>query len=141
MVQVIQAGSDHFEKVWDLLMEFREKYHNEPINKRVAQEALRKMLKEDIVFIASDGGEAVGLIIGQLIVHPMLRGYVGQELAWYSTTPCSGIRLLKAFEEKCYDEGADYVSMSTLHNNPGVGRILERRGYRPIEIGWRKDLD
>lgn len=63
-----------------------------------------------------------------------------EEAFWFARK--GGRELLKEFQAKAREMGADFVLLSTLVNDfaPVVDRIVTRMGYAPIERRWLKEL-
>ncbi len=83
-----------------------------------------------------------GMIGGLCHPHPFnISTKVGQELFWYSEGD-TGLALLDAAEAKAKEIGAKFWSMiceETMRPKV-VGRLYERRGYRPLEHSYIKEL-
>jgi len=77
-----------------------------------------------------------GAITGVLVSDPVRDWNVLVETAWY-TRGRDGLKLLRAFEKKGKRWGVDEIRMTTLEANQQAGRILSRRGYKPIETSHR----
>ena len=59
------------------------------------------------------------------------------ELFWWAEDR-SGLRLLAMFEKWAQNSGANEIRMTTIAGLETATRILDRRGYRPIEISHIK---
>lgn len=60
------------------------------------------------------------------------------EFSWWAKG--NGLGLLAAFEKWAADMGAQEVRMTSLARLERAGRILELKGYEPVEISYRKVL-
>jgi hypothetical protein len=96
--------------------------------------------------IASPDGillfDGTGMIGGICYPHPFnLSVKVGQEAFWYSEGG-TGLALLDACEAKAKENGVRFWTMlaEETMRPKAVGRILERRGYRPLEHSYIKEL-
>ena len=88
-----------------------------------------------------------GLIGGYSTPYWMNMGKsFAQEMFWYVLRDCrggsTGARLLKAFEDWAVEQKADYLCMSSTANlDPtGVGDVLKRKGFHPVDISYLKEL-
>jgi hypothetical protein len=91
----------------------------------------RLMQSPTAAVYVSDGGFIAGEVAAT-IINPQP---VAIEHGWFATDR-SGLRLLNAFEAWARDMGCAGVKMSTSAIPGGVGKILERRGYKPAELAW-----
>jgi len=85
-----------------------------------------------VVFV-SGGGFIAGEVV-QTIINPEP---VGFEHGWFASD-ASGIRLLAAFEKWCADMGCKKIRMSSAAGAGVAGKILNKRGYRAVEMAWIK---
>jgi len=88
-----------------------------------------------------DGGTIIlsdqGMIGG--VVAPAFCGpsyLMAVELFWWAKR--DGLALLKAFEGWAADQGANEVRLSTLAALPRADALVQRKGYAPNEISYRK---
>lgn len=92
----------------------------------------------DGILICDDNG----MIGGLCYPHPFnISVKTGQELFWYSEGD-SGLALLDACEAKAKAIGAKFwtmISQETMRPK-AVGKLYERRGYRPLEHSYIKEL-
>lgn len=94
---------------------------------------------DGIVLVTDDGSGAAG---GFLHPHPFnLNVRVGQELFWWSEAGHGGA-LFDALETEARAKGAKYWSMITLEaiRPEATGKLYQRRGYRPLEHSYIKEL-
>lgn len=91
------------------------------------------------VFVLDDLTGGIGLFVSPVYFSPVL---VAQETFWYCEAPGRGGALLEVAEEWARNMGADHLSMICLEgkNRDIVGKIYERRGYRPTEHTYMKAL-
>lgn len=105
-----------------------------------AEQNILKLLTQGVVFVAEDGDEIVGSIIG--ILSPLWfnsHTTVATELAWFISEEhrkgTVGIRLYRAFEEWGYSNGAQAIVMSDLVVEGGTpaGQLFDKLGFTTIE--------
>lgn len=69
---------------------------------------------------------------------------IANEMFWFiqSESRGHGLRMLQAYEDESKKRGATRCSMALISSlQPEVlGKIYERRGYRPFEIAYTKEL-
>lgn len=85
-----------------------------------------------VIFISSHG-----FIAGQIIQTFSNPAPVAVELGWFASDR-SGLLLLRAFEVWAGQKGASAVKFSTGVPAGTAGRILEKRGFNPVEMAWVK---
>lgn len=115
-----------------LIVEFNDDYHDVPINLSKAISVSTWIIEEGVGFISESG------FIGGVVVDDLLRDWtVLQELGWFSKDR-SGTKLLDAFIAAGFDLGVDEIRVCTLEtSSPIVGRILQRKGFAPLERSYR----
>lgn len=102
---------------------------------------IEAMRTSGCVFVAADGDEIVGALLG--VISPLWfddSARIASELAWWVNashrhTP-AGLRLYAAFEDWAGDHGATAIVMSDLVVRGGempAARLFERLGYTTIE--------
>ncbi|MES2905169.1 MAG: hypothetical protein V4696_13365 [Pseudomonadota bacterium] len=81
-------------------------------------------------------------IFGALVFgHPFSGRLIFQELFWRNEGPATqGVRLLDMAERIARERGCERALMLAVATMPGAERIYERRGYRPAERTFIKDL-
>lgn len=136
------------EAVIGLLREFfgQTEYSDLGWSQKSIEDIVERLITTDsAVILVSDG--VTGLIGGYLTPYWMNMDKVfAQEMFWYVSKEhrggSLGIRLLNAFQEWAKDGGADYCVMSSTTNlNPsGVGNVLKRSGFVPVDISYWKRL-
>lgn len=108
-------------------------------------EKLIGMMKEHVLLIAEKSGARLGFVGGFLLPHLFNSDiYCLQETFWWvcpeHRKTSAGIRLLEAFDEAGRAIGVDWVFFSLMHNSPVNDRCLTKRGYRPQEHYYLKEL-
>lgn len=94
---------------------------------------LRLMHSSSAIVLLSDDGFIAGEVI-QSIISP---DPIAFEHGWFASGR-SGLRLLAAFEAWAESMGCTVIKMSSAADSGGAGKILSRRGYRPVELAWVK---
>lgn len=96
-------------------------------------------------FLLITEGRAVGLICGYLTTSMTNEKLVVQEVMWYVYPEHRkyGLVLLKYFEAHARSLKATSIIMALMHNSKSaqLGRIYERKGYKPFETHYMKELD
>lgn len=86
-----------------------------------------------VVFIADDG-----FLVGAAVPEASNDEYkVAHELFWWSEG-LSGQRMRRAFEAWAVDNGCQEIQFSHPAAEIMVGRLLDRAGYEPATVVWRK---
>ncbi len=100
-------------------------------------EALLETMIADHILLIGDGGMIGGLVFP----HPFSGKMVFQELFWRNEgPPTQGVRLLEMAESMAAERGCERSMMIEIGTFPGAARIYERRGYRPAERNYIKEL-
>ncbi len=98
---------------------------------------LRTMIEGEHILLVGDRGMIGGLVFG----HPFSGKMVFQELFWRNEGPATqGIRLLEMAERMAKERGCERSMMIEIGTFPGAAQIYERRGYRPAERNFIKEL-
>ena len=133
MTKVREACIEDIDFLMEKAYAFNDRYYGIPLNRIGLFKYLEAMIEhESGVCLVTDSGGIVGVIHQD----PRWDWTVLVETAWYSEGR-DGVRLLDAFEKRAMEIGCDEIRMTTLAVNSGVDRILERRGYKPIETSHR----
>ncbi len=100
-------------------------------------EAMLGTMIADHILLVGDRGMIGGLVFG----HPFSGKKVFQELFWRNEGPArQGIRLLEMAEDMARERGCERAMMIEIDTFPGAARIYERRGYKPAERNFIKEL-
>ncbi len=69
-------------------------------------------------------------------------GFVARESFLWCDAPGDGLALIKALQDWAKMRGATHIEMSTLCNVTGqrLGKVLQRRGYEPLQKTYRLEL-
>lgn len=133
MIKVRDANLGDIEFLMEKAYAFNDRYYGIPLDPGGLYRYIEAMIESpDGVCLISDTGGIVGVIHKD----PRWDWKVLVETAWYSEGR-DGLRLIRAFEERGMEVGCNEVRMTTLAVNPGVDRLLARRGYKPIETSHR----
>lgn len=147
-MSIRKATIDDRDKAVSILKEFFEQtdYAELGWSQESIEDIVEKLTVTDtaILFINDSG---TGLVGGYCTPYWMNMGKVfAQEMFWYVLKGhrggTDGARLLKAFEDWAKEQKADYICMSSTANlDPeGVGNVLKRRGYKPVDISYLKEI-
>ena len=97
--------------------------------------ALLGLLQADHILLIGDRA----FIGGTIFPHPFSGELVFQELFWRSEGR-DGLKLLAEAERLAKERGATRFLMIAIDTMPGAERIYQRRGYRPAERSFIKEL-
>lgn len=84
-----------------------------------------------------------GVLFAHACDHPFGPFRIAMELLWWVDPAYRGktsLKMLGAYEAWACDQGCAYVGMASLAAEPRAARIYERRGYRPVETHFLKEL-
>jgi len=115
-----------------MAIKFNDEYVGIPLNLEKSVGVMLACIEDGEAFI-SDGG-----FIGGLYVEDLMRDWtILQEVAWYSTDK-SGLKLLDALIDRGIEYGVDDIRVCHLAtSSPFVGKLLQRRGFAPVETSYR----
>ncbi len=115
-----------------LIRTFNDEYFGIPINPVKTMNMVAWIIEDGVGFISDRG------FIGGVVVEDLIRDWtVLQEFGWYSEDK-SGIKLLDAFIEATHALKVDEVRVCVLEtSSPIAGRILQRKGFAPLETSYR----
>lgn len=122
------------EHIARLALEFADKHGDGPTSDVHVLSMVDTCIKDGIVLF-TDGGFIAGLCVPRIVG----KGMALLEMGWYSNDG-SGMQLLTAFEEEAAACNCTSVHMTTLGSNPGVGRVLSKRGYTTLQTTWAKTV-
>lgn len=128
-----------------LLFEAADEFHYRsqlpyPIDDDSLIEGFAALLDSPDGVILTDGkGSFIGGAINPSWINKNVR--IAQEYFWWAKDG-NGLKLLEAFEDWALMRGADYVLMVNLPQLAGerVEKIYQRRGYKPFERSFVKEL-
>lgn len=129
------ATQDDLCDILRVLEQFRSEYADGDELSDRAEMLVQVCIAMGTVFVSMQDGKIVGTLVGVVTQHPFLDRTIAQELAWYA--PGGGYRLLKEFEKRAKELGADDVIISTLVGTEAE-HLPNRMGYTKREIGWIK---
>ena len=102
----------------------------------------RALLSIGVVFLAEDGGEPIGMLALAAVPHVLTGQLYGDEVAWWvrpdSRGGPAGLRLLRAAEQWAGQRQLMCLRMVQPADEPAVGRLYQRRGYRVVEVSYHK---
>ncbi len=127
-----RAELDDMTTIMELIQTFNRRYFGIPINSVKTMNMVAWIIEDGVGFISDHG------FIGGVVVEDLIRDWIIlQELGWYSEDK-SGIKLLNAFIDAGKDLRVDEVRVCTLEtSSPIAGRILQRKGFAPLETSYR----
>ncbi len=98
---------------------------------------LVSMIEGDHILLVGDRGMIGGLVFA----HPFSGRKIFQEMFWRNEgPPTQGVRLLDMAEKLAAERGCERSMMIEIDTFPGAARIYQRRGYRPAERNYIKEL-
>lgn len=87
------------------------------------------------------GGRVQGLLLAAAFDHPFGPVRVAKETVWW-IDPChrgrSAISMLDAYEAWWRQQGCSYGGMAGMGDDPEVGKLYRRRGYKTAETCFLK---
>lgn len=106
---------------------------------------LRHINNDASIAIVHDvGGVAQGLLTGIVYEHEYGPVRLAKETMWWIDPAHRGgtaaIKMLDAFERWARDKSAKFVGVAGMGEQPHVGVIYERRGFRPAELHYLKEI-
>lgn len=133
MTKVRDCTLDDIPFLMEKAQHFNSRYYGIPLNLQKLRDYLVGLIVSEVgVVLRTD----TGAITGVHVPDPCRDWEVLVETAWYSEGR-DGLRLLSAFESRGMELGVDEVRMTTLEVNPGVQKVLSRRGYIVMETSHR----
>ena len=129
MIRQAQQHDAHW--LLDLTERFNDKFYHKPLNRDKALTTIRSMIASpQCVVLRSSGGYIAGVIEDD----PFRDWTFLCERGWYSEDR-SGIKLLDAFIQEGRDNPfINEVRLCNLATNPGVQKLLARRGFTVREV-------
>lgn len=103
-----------------------------------------QLIDTGIVLLEEEDGEAIGMAIGFVMEQFFTDARLAADLAVYVVPAARGgrafLRLVKAFEARAVELGADEISLgvSTDIDTEGTAGLYQRLGYRRASIGMVK---
>ncbi len=115
-----------------LIQTFNRRYYGIPINSKKTIDMVAWIIEDGVGFISEAG------FIGGVFVLDLIRDWtILQECGWYSEDK-SGIKLLDAFIKAGYEAQVNEIRVCTLETSSAIaGRILQRKGFAPLETSYR----
>lgn len=96
-------------------------------------------------FVMLKDGVVIGVISGTVVKPLMSNVYIYQEIVWYVDKEHRryGTKLLDYLEEWCAERGVGKIVMVCMCNSMAetLGKFYERKGYRPMEVHYIKDVE
>lgn len=89
------------------------------------------------------GGSAQGLLLASAYEHPFGPVWMARETVWWIDPAHRGtaaVRMLDAYEAWAAEQGCRFIGMAGMGDDPAVGRLYERRGYRRAETNFLKAI-
>lgn len=124
-------------------------YHpyNAEFDPQAAGTFVATLLRDGIVFVADEGGQVVGTLVGMLTPlwyapATMLATEIGWWLDEDHRRGMNGLMLLRAFENWAKEQKANVIILSDLciDGEYPAGRLIEARGYRVMERTHIKEV-
>lgn len=96
-----------------------------------------------LCLVLDDHGAAQGVLMAVAAEHPFGPVRLARETVWWIEPDYRGpsaLRMLADYEAWAKGQGCDFVGMAGMGADPSVGRLYERRGFRPAEVHYLKAL-
>lgn len=105
---------------------------------------LRYLAAPRMLCIVHDvAGRAEGVLMAHAFEHDFGPVLLAQERVWWIDPAHRGsaaARMLDAYEKWAVAQGCTFVGMAGMGNDPAVGALYQRRGYRVAETHYLKPL-
>jgi GNAT superfamily N-acetyltransferase len=116
-----------------------------PLDEPTLERTFAQLIESGVILVIEEGGGLVGATGALLHPHYFNASHItGQELFWWIDPDHRGrgSELLNALEAWVKDQGAHSFVMITLEalEPERVGLIYRRRGYRPVEHSYLKEM-
>jgi len=88
-------------------------------------------------------GTAQGVLLAAAFEHPFGPVWLAKETVWWIDPAHRGtaaVRMLDAYEAWATEQNCKFVGMAGMGQDPTVGKLYERRGYRAAETHYLKAL-
>lgn len=88
-------------------------------------------------------GQARGVLMAHAFEHDFGPVLLSQERVWWIDPAYRGsaaLRMLDAYEAWSVEQGCAFAGMAGMGEDPEVGALYRRRGYRPAELHFLKAL-
>ncbi len=110
-------------------------YFDVPVSPVKTRNMVEWVIDEGVIFVSDSG------FIAGMVTEDLFRDWtILQEFGWFAEDR-SGIALLDAFIHAGHSLEVDEVRISTLStSSPLAGRILQRKGFAPLEHSYRLKL-
>lgn len=131
-VVVRRAELSDMTQIIKLCERFNKEYFGIPLDLEKTIAMVVWIIEDGVGFVSTSG------FIGGVPTTDLIRNWtLLQEFGWYAEDR-SGIALLDAFIQAGRDLGVDEVRVCTLEtSSPMAGRILQRKGFAPLETSHR----
>lgn len=100
------------------------------------------VLANGVVFLAEDDGGPFGMLMLVVVPHIFTGLPYAEELAWWVAPSHRGssaaLRLLDRAEQWARQRKLLCLRMVQPADEPAVGRLYQRRGYRALEVSYHK---
>ena len=141
-----QCVPDDFPMAAKLLREFHEESMREyglKIDEDIMNRVMRENYKHALVMVVDN--EVVGVIAGKVVEYPLQKDKIFQEMVWYVSKDYRrhGMKLLKALEQKCKEQGIRMLIMVAMGNSmkEKLDKIYKMMGYAELETHYIKVIE
>jgi|TARA_R100000479_G_C6303986_1_gene171394 GNAT superfamily N-acetyltransferase len=136
----------------DILLGMAKRMHQEsewsvlPFSDEQAGNIAHKVMGGDYACFVAEDIQVVGMIVGFVAPHYFTQATIAADLLCYVTPEkrggTYGFRLIKAFEQWAYEQGASMVTLgiTTGINTERTARLYEKLGYKQSGLILRKEL-
>lgn len=131
-MDIRQCNANDLMWLLDLTQQFNDKLFDVPLNRDKSFDYLAAMIEHGVCYRGNHGA-----IVGMVAPDPFRDWNVLVEIGWFTDTPGEGLALLDTFIEHGRQVGVDEVRMTTLERNKSVAKLLQRKGFVPIETSHR----
>ena len=99
---------------------------------------------DSIIYVAKDGDKVIGAAGGSITEHHWSSVKWGNEDFWFVKKEYrkgkTGLKLFNLLMKWFEDNGADKICMTHYSWNPKVSKFYKKKGFKPFEINYVKEV-
>jgi hypothetical protein len=115
-----------------------------PFDPAYAQRLMQvHMMPRHLCLVLDVDGVAEGVLMAAWAEHPFGPVRLARETVWWIEPGHRGVaavKMLDGYEKWAVDNGCQFVGMAGMGEDPAVGTLYQRRGYRAAEIHFLKSV-
>jgi GNAT superfamily N-acetyltransferase len=101
------------------------------------------LLPNMLCLVLDEDDAAQGVLMAAAYVHPFGPVRIARETVWWIEPEYRGhgaVRMLDAYEDWVREQDCDFSGLAGMGDDPPVGRLYRRRGYRVAETHFLRAL-